>query len=134
MHQPTPAHAASLKHLISYMWKTRDYKFRYFASGRNVQSHLRGITAQDDSIFFYAGFDGQRTDPAVGFADADFAQVSNEQRTSISGYCFFMYFCLICWRSKLQTATAQSVPKPVRSDVVILKLPSGEARADAGTQ
>ena len=46
MHQPTPAHVAALKHLISYMWKTRDFKFRYFSSGCNVRSHLRGITAQ----------------------------------------------------------------------------------------
>ena len=44
----------------------------------------------------------------VGFADANFAHVSDELRKSISGYCFFLYFRLICWRSKLQTATAQS--------------------------
>ena len=50
MHQPTPAHVAALKHLISYMWKTRDFKFRYFSSGCNVRSHLKGITAQDAPI------------------------------------------------------------------------------------
>ena len=108
MHQPTPAHVASLKHLISYMWRTKEFKFRYLATGCNVRSHLRGISAQDASISFYAGSDGQLVDPAVGFADANFAHVSDEQRKSISGYCFFMYFCLICWRSKLQTVTAQS--------------------------
>ena len=46
MHQPTPAHVAALKNLISYMWRTGDFKFRYFSSGCNVRSHLRGITAQ----------------------------------------------------------------------------------------
>ena len=107
MHQPTPAHVASLKHLISHMWKTRDYTFRYFAPGCNVKSHLRGITAQDALLSFYAGSDGQQTDPAVGFADANFAHVSDEQRKSMSDCCFVMYFCLICWRSKLQTAIAQ---------------------------
>ena len=86
MHPPTPAHVASLKHLISHMWKTRDYKFRYFASGCNVKSHLRGIIAQDSSISIYASSDGQQTDPAVGFADANFAHVSDKQRESISGY------------------------------------------------
>ena len=79
MHQPTPAHVAALRHLISYMWKTRDFKFRYFSSGCNVRSHLKGITAQDASISFYAGSDGQQVDPAVGFADANFAHVSDEQ-------------------------------------------------------
>ena len=81
---------AVLKHLVSYMWKTRDFKFRYFSSGCNVRSHLRGITAQDASISFYTGSDGQQADPAVGFADANFAHVSDEQRKSISGYCFFI--------------------------------------------
>ena len=83
MHQPTPAHVASLKHLISHMWKTRDYKFRYFASGCNVKSHLRGITAQDASISFYAGSDGQQTDPAVNFVDANFAHVSDTSKGSL---------------------------------------------------
>ena len=123
MHQPTPAHVAALKHLISYMWKTRDFKFRYFASGCNVRSHLKGITAQDASISFYAGSDGQQTDPAVGFADANFAHVSDEQRKSISGYCFFMFFCLICWRSKLQTVTAQSTHE---AELIAVALASNE--------
>ena len=123
MHQPTPAHVAALKHLISYMWKTRDFKFRYFSSGCNVRSHLRGITAQDASISFYAGSDGQQTDPAVGFADANFAHVSDEQRKSISGYCFFMFFCLICWRSKLQTVTAQSTHE---AELIAVALASNE--------
>ena len=123
MHQPTPAHVAALKHLISYMWKTRDFKFRYFSSGCNVRSHLKGITAQDASISFYAGSDGQQVDPAVGFADANFAHVSDEQRKSISGYCFFMYFCLICWRSKLQTVTAQSTHE---AELIAVALASNE--------
>ena len=83
MHPPTPAHVASLKHLISRMQKTRGYKVRYFASGRNAKSHLRGITAQDASISFYAGSDGQQTDPAVGFADANFAHVSDTRKGSL---------------------------------------------------
>ena len=124
-HQPTRAHVAySLKHLISYMWKTRDYKFRYFASGCNGKSHLRGIIAQDASISFYAGSDGQQTDPAVGFfADANIAHVSDEQRKSISGYCFFVYFCLICWRSKLRTVTAQSTHE---AELIAVALASNE--------
>ena len=88
-----------------------------------MRSHLRGITAQDAAISFYAGSDGQQTDPAVGFADANFAHVSDEQRKSISGYCFFMFFCLICWRPKLQTATAQSTHE---AELIAVTLGSNE--------
>ena len=109
MHQPTPAHVASSKHLLSHLWRTRDYKLHYYRSGRKVRSHFTNITEQDSSIAYYAGSDRQHTGPAVGFiADAKFAHVSDELRKSISGHCFFLYFCLICWRSKLQTVTAQS--------------------------
>ena len=41
----------------------------------------------------HAGCDGQKTDPAIGFADANFSHVSDEQRKYILGYCFFVYFC-----------------------------------------
>ena len=59
----------------------------------------------------------------VGFADANFAHVSDELRKSISGYCFFLYFCLICWRSKLQTATAQSTHE---AELIAVALASNE--------
>ena len=88
-----------------------------------MRSHLRGISSQDASITLYAGSDGQLVDPAVGFADANFAHVSDEQRKSISGYCFFMYFCLICWRSKLQTVTAQSTHE---AELIAVALASNE--------
>ena len=108
IHQPTAAHVASLEHLLSYLWRTRDYKLHYYRSGCNVWSHFTNITEQDSSIACYAGSDRQHTDPAVGFADANFAHVSDDLRKSISGYCFLLYFRLLCWRSKLQTVTAQS--------------------------
>ena len=80
----------------------------YYRSGCNVRSHFTNITEQDSFIAYYAGSDRQHTDPAVGFAGANFAHVSDELRKSISGYCFLLYFRLLCWRSKLQTVTAQS--------------------------
>ena len=57
------------------------------------------VNEQGSSIAYYAGSDRQHTDPAVGFADANFAHVSDKMRKFISGHCFFLYFCLICWRS-----------------------------------
>ena len=89
-HQPTPAHVIFLKHLLSYLWWTRDCKLDYYRSGCNVRSHFTNITEQDSSIAYYAGSDRQHTDPTAGFADADFAHVSDELRKPISGYCFVL--------------------------------------------
>ena len=114
---------ASLKHLLSYLWRTRDYKLHYYRSGCNSRSHFTNIAEQDSSIAYYAGSDRQHTDPAVGFADANFAHVSDELRKSISGYCFFLYCCLICWRSKLQTVTAQSTHE---AELIAVALASNE--------
>ena len=123
MHRPTPAHVASLKHLLSHLWWARDYKLHYYRSGCNVQSHFTNITEQDSSIAYYAGSDRQHTDPAVGFADANFAHVSDELRKSISGYCLFLYLCLICWRSKLQTVTTLSTNE---AELIAVALASNE--------
>ena len=123
MHQPAPAHVASLEDLLSYLWRTQDYKLHYYRSGCNVWIHFTNTTEQDSSIAYYAGSDRQHTDPAVSVADANFAHVSDELRKSISGYCFFLYFCLICWRSALQTATAQSTHE---AELIAVALASNE--------
>ena len=123
IHQPTAAHVASLEHLLSYLWRTRDYKLHDYRSGCNVRSHFTNITEQDSSIAYDAGSDRQHTDPAVGFVEADFAHVSDELRKSISGCCFFFYFCLICWRSQLQTVTAQSTHE---AELIAVALASNE--------
>ena len=108
---------------MTYLWRTRDYKLHYHRSGCNVRGHFTNITEQDSSIAYYAGSDRQHTDPAVGFADTNFAHVSDELRKSISGCCFFFYFCLICWRSQLQTVTAQSTHE---AELIAVALASNE--------
>ena len=44
----------------------------------------------------------------IGLADANFANITDEQRKSISGFCFYVFGCPVSWRSKLQTITAGS--------------------------
>ena len=66
-----------------------------------------------------AGSDGQNiaVDYMGGFADANFANPSDPQRRSISGFVCFVFMCCVCWRSKLQTVTAGSTHDAV--DVIL---------------
>ena len=96
----------------------------YCRPGCNVRSHFTNITEHGSPIAYCAGSDRQPADPAVGFADANFTRVSDELRKPISGYCFFLYFFfLVCWRSKLQTATAQSTHE---AELIAVALASNE--------
>lgn len=109
MHAPKPRHIAMMKQLLAYLWKTRDYKLHYYRDGTNVRSHFRDIQDNDKGVAFFCGSDGQNIDPALaGMADANFANLKDEERKSISGFCLFVFFCLISWRSKIQTITAES--------------------------
>ena len=56
--------------------------------------------------------------------DANFANKSDEQTKSISGYCFYLFGCLISWRSKLQTITATST---FESELIALAFAGNEA-------
>ena len=47
-------------------------------------------------------------DPLFGMTDSDYANTKEDSRRSISGYCFFVYGCLVSWKSKLQPITAAS--------------------------
>ena len=57
---------------------------------------------------FLSGSDGQNVQRAVGFVDANYANVSDLERKSNTGYIFYLYGCPICWKSKLQPITATS--------------------------
>ena len=66
---------------------------------------------QDPSLFAVIGSNENGDngfDVLTGFSDADFAKSFNEKRRSTSGYSFFLFGNLICWKSKLQPLTAGS--------------------------
>ena len=43
-----------------------------------------------------------------GFTDANHANAREAERKSITGFCFFLFGNLICWKSKVQPLTAAS--------------------------
>ena len=47
-------------------------------------------------------------DPVFGNTDADYASKFEDSRKSTSGYCFFAWHNICCWKSKLQPILATS--------------------------
>ena len=89
-----------------------------------VEALFRDLGQRDIALATLSGSDGQNIDPLGGFSDANFANKSDEQTKSISGYCFFLFGCLVSWRSKLQTITATST---FESELVALSFAGNEA-------
>ena len=110
MHNPKPHHVCCLKMVLAYLWNTRHFKLYYRQNGGKISALYETIRSQDQSIAMMAGSDGQNiaVDYMGGFADANFANPSDPQRRSISGFVCFVFMCCVCWRSKLQTVTAGS--------------------------
>ena len=124
MHQPNPRHIAMLKHTLGYLRRTQDYKMVYKRTNNAVEALFRDLGQRDIALATLSGSDGQNIDPLGGFSDANFANKSDEQTKSISGYCFYLFGCLVSWRSKLQTITATST---FESELVALAFAGNEA-------
>jgi hypothetical protein len=69
---------------------------------------FRDISKTDGALTFIATSDGKNTHHLVGLGDANFANITDEQRKSISGFAYYVFGCPVSWRSKLQTITAGS--------------------------
>ena len=108
MHTPLPKHVAMLKQLVGYLKKTKDYKLVYCQHANPSDTLFNDISMSDGALRFIASSDGKNVNRLVVLADANFANVTDEQRKSISGLCCFVFGCPVSWRSKLQTITAGS--------------------------
>ena len=69
---------------------------------------LKEISRSDAALSFVATSDGQHVRRFAGFADANYANISDDERKSNTGFVFFLFGCAISWRSKLQPITATS--------------------------
>ena len=124
MHAPNARHISMLKHTLGYIRKTQYLKFIYRRTNYGVQPLLRQLGQRDRVLVTLAGSDQQNIDPLAGFSDANFANKSDEQTRSISGYSFYLFGCLVSWRSKLQTLTAAST---FESELIALAFAGNEA-------
>ena len=111
-------------HTLGYVRKTQNHKFVYRRSGQGAQPLLRSFGQRDRALVTLSGSDQQNIDPLSGFSDANFANKNDEQTRSISGYCFYLFGCLVSWRSKLQTLTAAST---FESELIALAFAGNEA-------
>ena len=123
MHAPKPHHVCSLKMVLAYLWQTRHFKLYFRQNGGKVRELYQHIRQQDQSIAIVPASDGQNIDVMGGFADANFAHLTDPQRRSISGFCCFIFMCIVSWRSKLQTVTAGSTHE---AELVAVALCSNE--------
>lgn len=71
-------------------------------------SMLTEVSKTDAALSFITTSDGQCIHRFTGFADANFANLSDDERKSNTGFIIFLFGCAICWRSKLQPITATS--------------------------
>ena len=124
MHQPNPRHIAMLKHLLGYLRKTQNFKMVYKKNNNAVEALFRQIGDRDVALATLCASDQKNIDPLGGFTDANLANKADEQSRSISGYCFYLFGCMISWRSKLQTITAAST---FESELVALAFAANEA-------
>ena len=113
-----------MKHTLGYLRRTQNYKMVYKRTNNSVEALFRELGKRDIALATLSGSDGQNIDPLGGFSDANFANKSDEQSKSISGYCFFLFGCLVSWRSKLQTITAAST---FESELIALAFAGNEA-------
>jgi len=81
----------------------------YLARDSRIQQLFKEIADTDSALASITGHSYTDVkDPLLGMSDADFASGTEVARRSISGMAFFLFGCLICWRSKLQPFTAKS--------------------------
>jgi hypothetical protein len=123
MHNPLPKHVAMLRHLIGYLKKTKDYKLLYTRTGNASDGLFNSLAKNDPSLAILATSDGQNTNSLVGLSDANFANLTDEKRKSISGFAFFVFGCNVTWRSKLQTITAGSTHE---AEIIAIALAANE--------
>ena len=124
MHQPNPRHIAMLKHLLGYLRKTQNFKMVYKRNNNAVEVLFKQIGDRDVTLATLCASDQKNIDPLGGFTDANLANKADEQSRSISGYCFYLFGCMVSWRSKLQTITAAST---FESELVALAFAANEA-------
>mmetsp|Transcript_9195 Transcript_9195/g.37743 ORF Transcript_9195/g.37743 Transcript_9195/m.37743 type:complete len:529 (+) Transcript_9195:1474-3060(+) len=112
MHQPTFQHVQMLGNMFRYLNAHRDLKLFYRSSENPINQYLRQTATKQADLTTIINYDDSQVaignfDPAVGFCDADYAP-SNTERKSTTGYCFYLFGCLISWKSKLQPIVATS--------------------------
>ena len=107
MHTPDMKHVQMMQSVIGYLRFQRGRKLVYQRKDARIQSLFRKIAETDPVLAKICGYDYRGSTPITGMTDSDFAN-NEAARKSVSGHCYFLFGCLVSWRSKLQPLTATS--------------------------
>ena len=117
MHNPTKEHTLMLRTLIQYLNGARNYKLVFSRYEPPIIKHLELYAEKDKTILslfkiakskWLTNKEDVPFDPVFGNTDADYAHKFEDSRKSTSGYCFFAWHNICCWKSKLQPILATS--------------------------
>ena len=114
MHKPTRVHVNKLKYLLQYLNShTVTLLSCTCVTSLSHTSMLAICQLKIQPCTLFAAVRSNENgdngfDILTGFSDADFAKSFAEQRKSTSGYAFFVFGNLVCWKSKLQPITTGS--------------------------
>ena len=88
MNAPTATHVKMLRQTMGYLKSHTDTKLTYRRDKNAVDEIVSGITRRGLCA-------------VCGFTDSDYANSMEDKRRSISGYYFYVFGCLVSWKSKL---------------------------------
>ena len=100
---PQRHHVVWLERLLMYLRSHSDIGLVY----RSHQSDLETLITKPLSQH-YTELKGLHEQPIVCFSDANFADAADDKLRSTSGFCIYLFGCLIAWSSKRQSITARS--------------------------
>ena len=124
MHNPTIKTAVMAVDVLNYCKRTRKHKLTYKRQGNPIEGIYRQLAETNNQLFGLATTDKKAKHPMGGFSDANHAPPADAEFRSTSGYVMFVLFCLVSWKSKLQSVTAQSTHE---SELIALSLACNEA-------
>ena len=108
MHDPKPKHVAMLIQLLGYIYRSKNVCLVYSRTKPAMFEALNELARADAALSFIASSDGQHVRRCAAFADANYANLTDEERKSNTGFIFFVFGCAVSWKSKLQPITATS--------------------------
>ena len=104
MHDPQEEHIALAIQLLKYLNGTKDRALTYSNKG-TAMSQLLEQYQQTDLAEIASDIDQS---PCIAFSDANWADSSDKELRSTTGFCVYLYGNLVSWHTKRQTLTAAS--------------------------
>mmetsp|Transcript_14371 Transcript_14371/g.19207 ORF Transcript_14371/g.19207 Transcript_14371/m.19207 type:complete len:425 (-) Transcript_14371:898-2172(-) len=128
MASPTRFHIMLLERTLLYAYQNKDLGLCYTSARSSIDTDVIDTLAakypEINTGVTYQALDGsQRRIPYYAFSDANFGDLSDEKLRSTTGFCVYVFGCLVAWSSKRQTLTAKS---SMESEIIAMASASDE--------